>query len=132
MAQMDEEICRFYENNMSNLCDGNYDIPSVNCNYHTEDNFFETASDNANNSLTLLHINMRSVCKNVDKMLRFIDNISPRHVIIGVTETWFTSEADRSLFSISGFNLVNNNRTGKTWRRCCSLHPFPIRIPDTL
>ena len=111
---MDDEICRFYEDNMSNLCDG-YDIPNVNCNYHTEDQFFETASkyNHANSGLTLLHINMRSVCKNFDKMLRFIDNINLGRVILGVTETWFTSEADRSLFSISGFNLVNNNRQSR-------------------
>ena len=109
---MDEEICSFYEDNMSNLCDG-YDIPNVDCNYHTEDQFLETVSSNANSRLTLLHMNMRSVCKNFDKMLRFIDNITSGLVTLGVTETWFTSEADRNLFSISGFNLVNNNRPSR-------------------
>ena len=65
MAQLDEDICNFFEDNSSNIS-GSFEIVTLNCSYFTEKQFLESVCNTrSSNELTLLHMNIRSMCKKV-------------------------------------------------------------------
>ena len=46
-------------------------------------------------------------------MLGFIRNVNSEQVVIGISETWFTSETDKNIYSIPGYDLISNYRKSK-------------------
>ena len=62
----------------------------------------------ANNCLSLLHLNIRSLHRNLDSLITLLKNVELRFSFIGITETWLW---DSSLHTdISGYNFVHNPR----------------------
>ena len=113
MAQLDEDMCNFFEDNSSNIS-GSFEYVTLNCNYFTENQFLESVCNTrSSNELTLLHMNIRSMCKIFDTMLGFISNISSEQVAISISETWFASETDTNIYFIPGYDLISNNRKNK-------------------
>lgn len=92
--------------------DENDDQITINCNYCTEKQFFDMVCGSESNELALIHLNIRSMCKNFENFSVFTKRISG-FTAIGVSETWFPSEFDTSLYLIPGYNLVSNNRRDK-------------------
>ena len=66
----------------------------------------------ANNCLSLLHLNIRSLHLNLDGLTTLLKNVEFRFFFIGITETWLW---DSSLHpDISGYNFVHNPRKDRT------------------
>ena len=65
-----------------------------------------------NNCLSLLHLNIRSLHRNLDSLITLLKNVELRFSFIGITETWLR---DSSLHTdISGYNFVHNPRKDRT------------------
>ena len=62
----------------------------------------------ANICLWLLHLNIRSLHRNLDSLITLLKNVELRFSFIDITETW---PWDSSLHTdISGYNFVHNPR----------------------
>jgi hypothetical protein len=71
-----------------------------------------TSEKNYLRQFSILHINDRSLVKNIDKTLDLINSVNHKFTVIAVTETW----ADKSiedLLDIDGYNKIMNHRSGK-------------------
>lgn len=113
----DVNICDFLESHVDSF-DVNQDHPdiapvSINCKYCTENEFAEGVNNRNSNRLSLLHFNVRSMHANFDNLSIFVDSFRSHHPIIGVSETWLSSEQDKNIFSLPGYNFITNNRHGK-------------------
>ena len=65
------------------------------------------------NKLNIMHINSRSLPKNIDNITAFLNSLAAAPDILAVTETWLNNN-NKHLFHISGYNsyhLVRNTRT---------------------
>ena len=82
--------------------------------YFTEKSFKSHLKTNSHNdTVPLLHLNIRSANKNFNQLRSLIENTQlPKSSIIGLTETWF-SQTPSSLFSLKDYNLIVNNRVNK-------------------
>ena len=69
-----------------------------------------------NDSLFFLHQNLRSMNKNINELQSFINQLkcsqSSTPTVIGVTETWLTSQDDANLarFQIPGYHFLHSSR----------------------
>jgi len=61
-----------------------------------------------NNCLSLLHLNIRSLHRNLDSLT----NLELRFSFIGITETWLRDSSHHT--DISGYNFVHNPRKDRT------------------
>ena len=116
MAETDDDVCNFFESNASTLeqyDENDDDQVTINCDYCTENQFFDMVCGSESNELALIHLNICSMCKNFENFSVFTKRISSGFTAIGVTETWFPDDIDTSLYSIPGYNLVSNNRQCK-------------------
>ena len=81
-------------------------IDSINqCDYLIEDIFNATCQTKQINSqsLSLFHLNVRSIPKNFDDLCSYLNMLCTRFSIIGVTETWL-NESNAQCYSIEGYN----------------------------
>jgi hypothetical protein len=86
--------------------------PSV---YHTVDTFNEyihTSDTDDVLSLSYLHLNIRSIPKNFDSLLTFLDTLHFSFSFIGISETWF-NESTRALYDLDKYNQLAVYRTDK-------------------
>ena len=55
----------------------------------------------------VIHLNARSIPKNFDNFLTFLENIEIQFTVIGLSETWL-NETNQNLYGIKGYSQVNN------------------------
>ena len=86
-----------------------------NCDYHFETSFnklFKKAKID-NEPFSIIHENIRSIPKNLDKFINYLMNIELQFSIIGLTETWLKDHS-RDLYNIDGYSPVHNIRKSRT------------------
>ena len=94
-------------------------IPKTNnilksCSYLVEDSFNKKCLELRNESdlFSVIHLNARSIPKNFDNFLTFLENVEIQFTAIGVSETWL-NETNQNLYGIKGYSQVNNYRPEK-------------------
>ena len=101
------------KNNLDFICDPNDNTyqhaPSL---YYTDKQIASKEIDSSN--FLMLHCNIRSANKNFDSLRSLLLNSKLNCSVIGLSETWFTNGTQLSYYSLPDYNLVTNNRIGKT------------------
>ena len=106
-----------YENKyfvpVSNSCahDQNFD-PDLNLlDIHIPSKYYDLCDySNQYDDIIIAHINIRSMCKNIDDFLYDISNLN--HSILTFSETWL-SDSSQHLYDIPNFNAFHKNRENK-------------------
>lgn len=103
-ADVDPDL-NFY-NNQANL--------NCNCSYYLEDGFNTKINGLTNNSaiFSLIHLNIRSAPKNLNKFEAYLHNIDINFNVIGLTETWF-NENNIERYTMQGYNHEYEYRKSK-------------------
>ena len=108
----------------SPLCDSDPDMQFYNnsetnsilksCSYLVEDSFNEKCLELRNESdlFSVIHLNARSILKNFDNFIIFLENVEIQFTAIGVSETCL-NETNQNLYGIKGYSQVNNYRPEK-------------------
>ena len=81
---------------------------SSNSQYYSTEQFPKPVN---NNLISLLHVNIRSLPKNVDQLEVFLQSINQQFSVIALSETWLKT-VPHSYYSLPGYELIVNNRTG--------------------
>ena len=82
--------------------------------YMAEEDINEQVSSfNEKSMFSILHLNARSLPKNLDQLNLMLKNIQRPFSVLGVSETWVT-DSTSELVSITGYNFVSNHRKSKT------------------
>ena len=86
-----------------------------NCDYHFESSFNKLLKKVKidNEPFSIIHENIRSTPKNLDKLVNYLMNIELQFSIIGLTETWL-KEHSKDLYNIDGYSPVHNIRESRT------------------
>jgi Endonuclease-reverse transcriptase len=63
------------------------------------------------NSFTILHINCRSLNKNLSKLEQFLNYINLKPLVIALSETWIKQSAPVNYFSINNYNFISKPRS---------------------
>ena len=78
--------------------------------YCTESQFNLTHSSEPNlTKFSVLHINARSLFKNFDNILLFINSLDHKFSIIAISETWL-DDFKQKFMHINGYNLITKHR----------------------
>ena len=84
----------------------------ISSDYYTEDSFsnkcLQLSADSF--SLSLLHLNIRSLPKHLNEFEVYIKNLNVDFSIYGFSETWL-NDNNATLFTLSGYNHICNYRT---------------------
>ena len=120
-----DENSSSYEDYISNTCtnlaqefnynlDSNDPVHSPTCAYLTENQYKNYIMNAIDESFLLLHMNIRSINKNFDNLRLLLENPKQKPCsIIGLTETWLSTDSGQS-FALPGFDFVVNNRQNRT------------------
>jgi hypothetical protein len=99
--------------------DANYfndlNVCSTSSTYISEDNFksfINTTDASVSLGLSFIHLNIRSVPKNIDKLVLYLHFLNFSFNFIALTETWFT-EASRDLYDLDNYNHKSFYRTNR-------------------
>ena len=65
------------------------------------------------NAFSVIHLNIRSLSKNVDKFLAYLSQLCHKFLVIAISETWAT-ESNDNFFKIPVYNNILKNRTTST------------------
>ena len=103
MNTNDDDIRNYLESSADSLeydlGEGN-DAVTSHCNYCTESQFSQKMSNSGDNELSFLHFNVCSMQANFDKLNVFLRNMCYSSTIIGISETWLSSETEGNVFSL--------------------------------
>ncbi len=93
-----------------------YEYLSINDSYFSSQEFNECIIDNEfSSNLSILHLNIRSLNRNLSNLLLFLDSLKGTLLVIALSETWENS-SNTDLSSIPGYdkisNFSDNNRNG--------------------
>ena len=66
---------------------------------------------NESDLFSVIHLNARSIPKNFDNFLTFLENVEIQFTAIGVSETWLNG-TNQNLYGIKGYSQVNKKRGG--------------------
>ena len=85
-----------------------------NCDYYLEDAFNKRLSQLDINELcvSMIHLNIRSAAKNLDKFEAFLANLNFTFPIIGLSENWLKNH-NENIHSLLGYQSEHNIRTHK-------------------
>ena len=88
---------------------------SYNSDYYLSDKFKNKCIEKGFNSdcFSFIHLNIRSVPKNINQFELYLRNIQHEFSIIGLSETWL-NESNFSLYNIVGYNHVYKYREKKS------------------
>ena len=94
MEEMNEDLDRdiFLDINSNIDPDINFHLPSIICEYYDQDQFANEYTSNTD--LKILHINSRSLAKNIDDIRQYINLLRDKFPIIGISESWLTDITD--------------------------------------
>ena len=70
------------------------------------------SSFNENSRFSIMHLNARSLLKNLDQLNLILKNLNRTFSVLGVSETWLT-ESTSELVNIAGYNFVSSHRKTK-------------------
>ena len=66
---------------------------------------------NDDKSFSILHLNIRSLKKNIDKFVNFLAILSFNFKVICISETWCSSEHNNSdLYKLNNYNSIQQTR----------------------
>jgi hypothetical protein len=98
---------------MNNLIDIDPDInyfDAENCCELYDKQSFNTKFKGDNKALNVLHLNIRSINKNMDEFILFISGIEVELSVIVLTETWLNNECE--FINIPGYRAFHSIRAG--------------------
>ena len=98
----------FNNNNFSN-CNFNFLNES---NYYTSNEWKLNSNKNNLFNFNIININIRSLKKNCDKLIMFLNTFDDHFDIVSITETWL-SDNNIFIFNIPGYNHICSNRKHK-------------------
>jgi hypothetical protein len=81
--------------------------------YYLEDDFNDMAIDNSR--FSVLHINARSLKKNIDNIKLYLSMLNHSFSVIAISETWETLD-NAIYFSLPGYSVISNARKVKSCR----------------
>ena len=84
--------------------------------YYVSDQFNDLCTK-FNSSLSLLHLNARSLNHNLPKLTDFLNTLDLSFSVIGVTKTWLQNNGENTSnndIHIQGYNFIHNCRQDKT------------------
>ena len=58
-----------------------------------------------NDTLSLMHLNIRSIPSNLTKLVQYLSNLNVNFDIIGISETWL-NETNKYIYNLNGYNHV--------------------------
>ena len=87
---------------------------SVECNYYLETTFNNDLdkTKGMREVLSLCHMNIRSVRKNLDSFENYLNLLNHKFTVIGLSETWLSND-DYNLYGLSGYNFIGNHRSDR-------------------
>ena len=92
---------------------------AVNFSYYNADKFNFPSQNLLKNSFSVLHINIRSMNKNVEKVREYLSHVKGNFSIIGLTGTWCSDDkADKnSLWQLPNYTAIHQIRNSdqKGW-----------------
>ena len=112
--------------------DSNY-INNTQCDYYTEETFNYKFKNNYDfkDKLSLFHMNIKSLPKHHCELEIYLDSLSVKFSIIGLTETWL-DENKEALYDIPQYTCINryrsNRRDGGVTLAIKNGIPYKIRI----
>ena len=77
-----------------------------------EDINYQVSSFDEKSMFSILHLNARSLLKNLDQLNLLLKNLNRSFSVLGVSETWLT-DSTSELVNITGYNFVSNHRKSK-------------------
>ena len=81
--------------------------------YYLEYEFSNLVHDNrVESNFSLLHINARSLAKNLHQLIVYLETLNHTFHVIAVSETW-VNNINYSLLNIPGYNSLTNYRTDR-------------------
>ena len=91
------------------------DLDIINYNIHNQCHYYDTLSYNSihssPDSFNVVHLNIRSVQKNLDEFLLNLEDIKMYFSVIVLTETWMNDISD--WIDVSNFNAFHSVRVGR-------------------
>ena len=119
----DFENLHFSPFDLQNLLLDNYNDPDdnfFNTSHFTDSSYFTTEetksklSSNDDKSFSILHLNIRSLQKNFEKLVNFLATLSFDFKVICISETWCSSENNNSdLFKLPNYNSIHQTRSSR-------------------
>ena len=93
----------------------NQNLEAVNTKYFSPDELETHLSTTEEKSFSLLHVNVRSMSKQFEKLKSTLSNIKFEFKIICLTETWCNNddETNNSLFQIPNYSVIHQVRYDK-------------------
>ena len=88
--------------------DVNFYKPQFNCKYVTETNlkvYKEKVS-----GLSIIHFNARSLSKNFQNIMAYIESLDTTFHIIAISETWLNANSDLGLYKIQNYEMLTTSR----------------------
>ena len=87
-----------------------------NSQYYITDQFNELTTRNYyNSSLSLLHLNIRSINQNISKLTDFLSTLEFNFSIIGISETWLDgNKQPNEYINMEGYNFIQESRLNRT------------------
>ena len=83
----------------------------TNCSYYDEEQFNKIGKSDC--KFSMIHINARSLYKNLHNIKEFLHNISSPFDILAITETWGNEEKGMD-FKMEGYKFIYKNRKNRT------------------
>ena len=86
-------------------------MPKIDNLYYLEEDFNTMIEDKiiAKSSFSLLHVNARSLFKNIDQLVLYWNGLTHSISVIAISETWSISD-NQQLLAIPEYNYVLKNR----------------------
>jgi hypothetical protein len=87
----------------------------IDCNYYLADQFndaLETFAVVDSSLFTVMHLNIRSLTRNIENLSDYLLCLAHKFSIIGLPETWLNENS--CLTQIPGYNFVSQNRIGQS------------------
>ena len=91
-----------------------YSSSGGHCNYYSEDTFRNAIATRVSDTMnfSLIHLNIRSMKKNLGKFDAYLDLFQFPFSIIALSETWL-HDHNAGLYRIDGYRLIEKHRTSK-------------------
>ena len=104
--------------------------------YYLEDEFNSTLIQrNIDNKFSILHVNARSLHKNLDYLQVYLRTLNHNFSVIAVSDTWASND-NTSLLNIPDYNSTFKNRTsergGGVALFVCNCFKFTVRVTHGL
>jgi hypothetical protein len=85
-------------------------MSNLNCEYYHEHQFCDVV--NNNDYVSLIHLNVRSLPKNMDQLTVYLRSLGHSFTVIGLSETWLTDN-NKDLYHMPGYNSLHECRQNK-------------------